>query len=145
MHHGSYCDLDPINLHNIAHSRRAGLPRRRWNLDMENGKCSPKLGANALAVSARRGSGSRGWGDIKPGTRSSSLRRVEIELRAPHAINVATPTHWLISTPRSRKHSLNSAAASWRLFHIVPWRTTADAEVRAPSPSCPLGCRCALV
>ena len=43
--HGSYCDLDPINLYNIVHSDERGYYAEWWNLDMENGKCSPKLGA----------------------------------------------------------------------------------------------------
>ena len=43
--HGSYCDLDPINLHNIVHSDERGYYAEWWNLDMENGKCKPKLGA----------------------------------------------------------------------------------------------------
>ena len=41
---GSYCDLDPINLKNIVQSDERGYYNEWWNMDMENGKCSPKLG-----------------------------------------------------------------------------------------------------
>ena len=44
--HGSYCDLDPINLYNASSTPdERGYYAEWWNLDMENGKCGPKLGA----------------------------------------------------------------------------------------------------
>ena len=40
---GSYSDLDPINLYNIVHSEERGYYHEWWNMDMENGKCQPKV------------------------------------------------------------------------------------------------------
>ena len=86
--HGSYCDLDPINLYNIVHSDERGYYAKWWNLDMENGKCSPKLGAIDWSL-YKAWFRARGLCDIA-GNSELVARRVEIEFRAPHAINVAT-------------------------------------------------------
>jgi len=40
---GSFCDLDPINLYNIVHSEERGYYNEWWNMDMENGKCQPRV------------------------------------------------------------------------------------------------------
>lgn len=40
---GTYSDLDPINLHNIVHSDERGYYHEWWNMDIENGKCKPKI------------------------------------------------------------------------------------------------------
>ena len=112
--HGSYCDLDPINLYNIVHSDERGYYAEWWNLDMENGKCSPKLGAIDWSL-YKAWFRERGLCDIA-GNSSSRARGggVEIEFRAPHAINVQLSP--VIST---RSRALLNSAAGVRL--LPPW------------------------
>lgn len=40
---GRYSDLDPINLQNIVYSDERGYYHEYWNMDMENGKCKPRI------------------------------------------------------------------------------------------------------
>ncbi|KAJ8598757.1 hypothetical protein CTAYLR_010103 [Chrysophaeum taylorii] len=62
---GTYSDLDPINLRNVVRSDERGYYHEWWNMDMENGKCRPKIAGPIDWATYRKWWRTRGLADIE--------------------------------------------------------------------------------